>query len=70
MCDLCQGILYQRPDDNEETIRTRMKVYLKNTSPVIKYYAAQNKLRKVNADNDAEYVQGELMKIFTGLSRK
>lgn len=64
ICDVCQGILYQRPDDNEETIKTRMNVYIKNTSPVIEYYAAQNKLKKVNADNDGQYVQGELMKIF------
>ena len=64
VCDVCQGALYQRPDDNEETIKTRMNVYLKNTSPVIEYYAAQNKLRKVNADNDSQYVKGELMKIF------
>ena len=63
-CDVCQGILYQRPDDNEETIKTRMNVYIKNTSPVIEYYAAQKKLKKVNADNDGQYVQGELMKIF------
>ncbi len=64
VCDVCQGVLYQRPDDNEETIKTRMNVYIKNTSPVIEYYAAQNKLRKVNADNDGQYVKGELMKIF------
>lgn len=64
ICDVCQGILYQRPDDNEETIKNRMNVYIKNTSPVIEYYAAQKKLKKVNADNDGQYVQGELMKIF------
>lgn len=64
LCDVCGGVLYQRPDDNEATIKKRMDVYLKNTSPVIKYYAAQKKLRKVNADNNSEYVQEELMKIF------
>src|SRR3989338_4452518 len=29
--------LYQRPDDNEETIKNRMDVYLKNTMPIVDY---------------------------------
>src|SRR3989338_8813882 len=38
ICDECGGILYQRADDNAETIKTRMEVYLKNTQPIIAYY--------------------------------
>jgi adenylate kinase len=64
VCNSCGGPLYQRADDNEETIRTRMDVYLKNTTPIIDYYEEQGKLRKVNADRDAEEVQAVLMKIF------
>ena len=64
ICDVCHGALYQRPDDNAETISTRMKVYLKNTAVIIEYYAAQNKLKKVNADQEAQTVKNELMKIF------
>jgi adenylate kinase len=63
-CDLCGGSLYQRPDDNEETIRTRMEVYLKNTKPIIQYYEAQGKLRRVDADEDAHAVKDYLMKMF------
>lgn len=48
-CDECGGELYQRPDDNEETIRTRMSVYAENTEPVISYYGQQGKLHKLNA---------------------
>ncbi|HOW35969.1 MAG TPA: adenylate kinase [Candidatus Omnitrophota bacterium] len=64
VCDTCAGPLYQRPDDNEETIKTRMDVYLKSTAPIIDYYQAQGKLKKVNADKDALDVKGHLMKIF------
>jgi adenylate kinase len=64
VCNSCGGPLYQRADDNEETIRTRMDVYLKNTTLIIDYYEEQGKLRKVNADRDAEEVQAVLMKIF------
>ncbi len=35
VCDICQGALYQRADDKEETIKARMEVYLKNAAPVI-----------------------------------
>ena len=66
ICNECGGEVYQRPDDNEETIKTRMDVYLKNTKPVIDYYEAQGKLKKVDADRDSQEVQENLMKIFNG----
>lgn len=37
-----------RSDDNEDTIRTRMRVYLDQTRPLLDYYAAQGKLRSVD----------------------
>jgi len=64
VCDECSGVLYQRPDDNEETIKTRMEVYLKSTAPIIDYYQQKGTLRKVNADKDTLSVQSELKKIF------
>ena len=64
ICDQCGGEVYQRPDDNEETVKTRMDVYLKNTKPVIDYYEAQGKLKKIDADRDAQEVQEALMKTF------
>ena len=53
-CDHCNDELYQRPDDNEETIKTRMDVYLKNTAPLVDYYQKQEKLKKVNGDQDSQ----------------
>ena len=37
-----------RSDDNEETIRTRMKVYRDQTAPLLEYYGAKGKLRSVD----------------------
>jgi len=45
VCDLCGGELYQRTDDNEETIKARMQVYAESTQPIIDFYARQNKLK-------------------------
>lgn len=64
ICDLCGGEVSQRSDDNEETIRTRLKEYLTNTRPMVDYYQARDKLKKVDADKDATEVQEILMRIF------
>ncbi len=64
ICDSCGGELYQRPDDNEQTIKNRIEVYLKSTAPIISYYTAQNKLVKIDADKDDVFVQNYLMNIF------
>ncbi len=66
VCDECGGEVYQRPDDNEETIKTRMDVYLESTKLVIDYYEAQGKLKKMDADKSSQEVQENLMKIFNG----
>ncbi|MCX5397500.1 adenylate kinase [Streptomyces sp. NBC_00102] len=41
VCDICGGELYQRDDDNEETVRTRLEVYHTQTEPIIDYYREQ-----------------------------
>jgi len=57
VCDKCDGELYQRTDDNEETIKNRMDVYLENTKPIVELYEAKGKLMRVDADKDAEIVK-------------
>ena len=37
-CDNCGGELYQRGDDNEETMKTRLATYESSTRPLIEYY--------------------------------
>ncbi|MDF3301154.1 adenylate kinase [Streptomyces tropicalis] len=41
VCDTCGGELYQRDDDSEDTVRTRLEVYHTQTEPIIDYYKAQ-----------------------------
>jgi adenylate kinase len=50
VCDVCGGELYQRTDDNEDTIKARMKVYQESTQPIVDYYDRQHKLKKLNAN--------------------
>jgi adenylate kinase len=49
-CDLCAGVLYQRADDNETTIRNRLQVYMKDTQPLINYYGKKGLLRDLAAE--------------------
>ncbi|MBU5537118.1 MAG: nucleoside monophosphate kinase [Candidatus Aenigmatarchaeota archaeon] len=42
ICDKCGSKLYQRNDDTPEVIKERLKIYEKQTSPVIEYYKKTN----------------------------
>lgn len=46
-CDRCGGVLIQREDDREETIRKRLKVYAEQTAPMIAYYKEQGVLKGI-----------------------
>lgn len=54
ICDHCGGQLYQRQDDNEQTIKTRLAVYQKQTGGLIDYYRRKGILRTVSGDVDVE----------------
>lgn len=45
VCDVCGAELYQRSDDNEETVRNRLAVYRAQTEPLIGYYESHGVLR-------------------------
>ena len=55
-CDRCGGELYQRADDNVETIKKRLEVYFAETSPLIDYYTGAGKLLEINGVGDAAEV--------------
>lgn len=46
-CPKCQGMLYVREDDNEETIRKRLSEYKKKTMPLIDFYAERGILHNI-----------------------
>jgi adenylate kinase len=56
VCDRCGGQLYQRDDDKPETIAERLRVYERDTSPLIDYYGAQGKLVGIDATGPVEDV--------------
>ena len=56
MCDRCGGELFQRDDDKAETVAERLKVYARDTAPLVDYYGAQNKLVGIDAMGPVEDV--------------
>ena len=62
ICNKCEGELYQRDDDKEETIRARLKVYEKQTAPLIEYYRHKGFLRTVNGVGGMEEIFREIVK--------
>ena len=47
VCDACGGDLFQRDDDNEDTVRNRLAVYRSQTEPLIGYYRDKGVLATV-----------------------
>lgn len=66
VCDLDGGELYQRDDDRPETIRNRLYVYYKHTSPLVGYYFARGILAEVNGSQAPEVVQAALVALLEG----
>ncbi|MDQ0340207.1 adenylate kinase [Caldalkalibacillus uzonensis] len=66
VCDKCGGSLYQRDDDQEETVQTRLEVNLKQQEPLLKFYEQKGYLRTVNGEQDIEKVFGDITTILRG----
>ncbi len=56
VCDTCGGELYQRDDDKEEVIRTRLATYAEETEPLEQFYGDRGLLRDVEAVGDIDDV--------------
>ncbi|MFH0764185.1 MAG: adenylate kinase [Candidatus Omnitrophota bacterium] len=64
VCDKCGGALFQRPDDKEETVINRLKVYEDRTRPLVDFYAKKGILKKVSGDLGVEDLFKVLSNIF------
>ena len=60
-CPKCGGEMYQRDDDNEATVRNRLEVYEKSTSPLIDYYTGQDKLVTVDGNRAPDVVFADVI---------
>ena len=66
-CAKCGENLYQRADDNEQTVGERLAVYRKQTQPLIDYYEQKGLLKTVNGDLDISEVFAEVRSVLDEL---
>ncbi len=54
VCDHCGGELYQRADDNEETVISRLKEYENKTAPLKEFYRKQGNLKSAKGSGSMD----------------
>jgi adenylate kinase len=67
VCDVCGSTEFKRrPDDNEETVRTRMAEYRGKTAPIIPIYEARGILTRVDGMADIDHVSAAVAAALDG----
>jgi adenylate kinase len=67
VCDVCGSTEFKRrPDDNEQTVRTRMEEYRAKTAPILPFYEAKGLVRRVNGMAPIDEVAAEIDAVLDG----
>jgi adenylate kinase len=66
VCDKCGGELYQRADDNEETVATRLDVNIKQQESLLSFYKELGYLRTVDGDQNIDVVFEDISNLLKG----
>jgi adenylate kinase len=67
VCDKCGGELYQRSDDTEEVVATRLDVNIKQSEPILAYYEQKGLLKTVDGEQAIDEVTGDISSILRGV---
>ena len=67
VCDVCGSTEFKRrPDDNEQTVRTRMAEYRAKTAPILPYYEERGLVRRIDGMGSVEQVAAQIDAILDG----
>jgi adenylate kinase len=66
VCDRCGGELYQRDDDSEATVRSRLQVYERQTTPLLNYYRDRGLLTAINGEGSVDAIHATIRQAATG----
>ncbi|PLR84744.1 adenylate kinase [Bacillus canaveralius] len=67
VCDRCGGELYQRADDNSETVKNRLDVNIQQSKPLLDFYETKGYLRNIDGQQDIDLVFADIDKLLGGL---
>ena len=65
-CDKDRGELYQRADDNPETVTNRLEVNIKQSQPLLDFYGKKNVLTNINGQQDINVVFADIDALLKG----
>lgn len=68
VCDQCGGETYQRSDDNETTVASRLTTYVEQTEPLIDFYRGHGLLHKVAGNAEMDVVFAEVCAVIDSFS--
>jgi adenylate kinase len=68
VCDRCSGELYQRADDNAETVQNRLDVNIKQSQPLLDFYETKGYLRTIDGQQDINKVFVDIEQLLGGLN--
>ncbi|WP_090749638.1 adenylate kinase [Mesobacillus persicus] len=68
VCDRCGGELYQRADDNADTVQNRLDVNIQQTKPLLDFYEGKGYLRNINGQQEINTVFVEVEKLLGSLT--
>ncbi|MCH1576896.1 adenylate kinase [Staphylococcus epidermidis] len=67
ICDIDGGKLYQREDDNPETVSNRLSVNVKQSKPILEYYKNKGVLKNIDGSKDIDEVTNDVIDILDHL---
>lgn len=59
-CGRCGGVLVQRTDDGDGVVRERLKVYQRQTKPLVDYYSGRPTFRRIDGNQPPDVVMAAL----------
>ncbi|WP_043931547.1 adenylate kinase [Bacillus sp. EB01] len=66
-CDRCGGELYQRADDNAETVQNRLDVNMAQSKPLLDFYSEKGYLRNIDGQREISEVFNDIESLLAGL---
>ncbi|AST94064.1 adenylate kinase [Sutcliffiella cohnii] len=66
VCDKCGGELYQRADDNAETVGNRLEVNIKQAKPLLDFYESKGYLRNIDGQQAIDIVFSDITELLGG----
>ncbi|XVK02303.1 adenylate kinase [Staphylococcus lugdunensis] len=67
ICDIDGGKLYQREDDNPETVSNRLSVNVKQSKPILEYYDKKGVLKNIDGSKNIDEVTSDVIDILNHL---